>query len=116
MDVRPSLFIIRNDRGEYLCPVCGFAGYFRGDHFADKEGGVIGTGICPCCFYEPGFDDNPAASAGAKDTLLDSILSYRKAWTEQGMLWRGAPKVERPADWEPASQLARLLETAPFVS
>jgi hypothetical protein len=114
MDARPSLFIIQNNRGEYLCPICGFAGYFRGNHFADDEGGVIGSGICPCCFYEPGFDDNPLASAEAKDTLLESIQSYRKAWIEQGMPWRG--KAGRPAGWEPASQLARLLKTAPFLS
>lgn len=90
--------------------------YFHGNHFGDEEGGVIGTGICPCCFYEPGFDDNPAASAEANDKLLDSILSYRKAWIEQGMPWRGAPKAERPTDWEPALQLARLYKAAPFLA
>lgn len=115
MSFRASQFLVRNDQGEYLCPACGLPGYFDGQHFDDAIGGVIGTGICPCCFYEPGFDDDPMASADARPTLIWSVLSYRADWHANGSPWRGT-NVPPPDGWSAETQLALLFETAPFLA
>ena len=49
-----------NIRGEdgFLCPVCGWPGTFSGDSYDPRLGGLIGTGICACCHFEPGYDDD----------------------------------------------------------
>jgi len=74
--------------------------------------GRIGTGICCCCYFEPGFDDEPGNSPDAKSTVLDSILAYRRAWVDEGMPWR-CDIHERPEGWDPIKQLDRLLELLP---
>jgi hypothetical protein len=112
--LRASQFLINNDSGDYLCPVCGLAGYFAGQHFDDDIGGVIGTGICPCCFYEPGFDDDPLASGEAKDTIHASILSYRANWIASGMPWHGTNQ-HPPDGWCARVQLEQLFRPAPFL-
>ena len=109
----PLRFNARDESGQYLCPACGLAGYFEGYSF-DKRGGVIATGICPCCFYEPGFDDDTGASAGAKETVLESILDYRRRWIEAGMPWLGEPERFEPLPaWNPARQLEHLFVVEP---
>ena len=110
---RASEFLVKGASG-YLCPVCGLEGYFRGDHFDDEEGGCIGKGVCPCCFYEPGFDDNPSASSEALATIETSIKSYRQRWIARGKPWMGGDGGPRPFDWSAEAQLSRLFETAPF--
>ncbi len=109
-----TIFNIRSAAGKYLCPVCGFAGQFDGQQF-DHRGGVIGTGICASCFYEPGFDDDPAASASALDTVAGSILAFRDRWIADGMPWR-ATNLPRPDVWDAASQLRDLFTLAPFLA
>ena len=107
-------FNVTDPEGRLLCPACGFPDYAGRPAYDDKEG-LIGTTICPCCSWEPGFDDNPAASAAAQDTILGSLRAYRAAWnggdTPQ---WRGR-LAERPAQWCPKEQLERLFQTAPNV-
>lgn len=105
-------FNILDTEGRLLCPACGFPDYSNHPAY-DERGGVIGTTICPCCLWEPGYDDEPAASAAAKDTILESLRAYRAKW--RGVpAWRGR-KREKPSGWNGAAQLAKLFETAPFV-
>ena len=93
-----------------LCSSCGLPGYFTALAWDDQGRGVIGSGICPCCFYEPGFDDDPAASADAQPTVQASVLHYREKWIASGMPWRGKDDywLTKPVDWNPAQQLAAL--------
>jgi hypothetical protein len=112
----PATAYIIRDGAKYLCPVCGWPETFRGDHFDDEEGGCIAMGICDCCVYEPGFDDNPLASAAAKATIGESILAFRGAWLAEGAPWRGNGSRRAPPDgWSSERQLARLYELAPFL-
>jgi hypothetical protein len=108
-----SKLIIRDSENHVLCPVCGLAGVFGLNSF-DEHGGVIGTGICYCCLYEPGFDDDPLASAAAKNTFLDSIHVYRNAWLHEKMPWRGQPE-KLPENWDPQRQLGMLFEQAAWL-
>lgn len=114
MDVLPATaFLIRGDGG-FLCPVCGWAGTFTGDHFDDEEGGRIATGICFCCLFEPGFDDNPLASSDAMPTVGESIAACRTRWLDAGAPWL-SHIVPRPSGWDAERQLQRLFELAPFL-
>jgi hypothetical protein len=109
-----SPLAIQDKTGRFLCPVCGHAGTFDG-HCFDERGGVIGSGICPCCFYEPGFDDDPMASAKAKAMPLESIKHYRAEWIGEGMPWRSV-HAPRPASWNGPRQLADLVRIAPALA
>jgi hypothetical protein len=116
LKVLPATSFIVSDGAAFLCPVCGWAGTFLGNHFDDEEGGCIATGICDCCQYEPGFDDNPLASSAAKPTIGESIAAYRETWLRNGAPWRGkliGP--DPPAGWSSQAQLDRLFEIAPFL-
>jgi hypothetical protein len=96
--------------GRFLCPVCGHAGAFDG-HCFDERGGVIGSGICPFCIYEPGFDDDPMASANAKVTPIESIKAYRADWIAHGKPWR-SQNVPAPEGWDALHHLKALLNIA----
>lgn len=110
-DLSATRFNIKDSKGQYLCPVCGFAEFFKEPIYSNEEGGVIGAGICPSCFWEPGFDDNPHASANAHNTIIESIRSYRKNWNKK---WRGSA-IQKPTSWNVERQLSRLFELAPYV-
>ncbi|MCT7667304.1 hypothetical protein [Shinella kummerowiae] len=101
---------IRDKNGRLLCPACGFPGYAN-DVAYDEIGGLIGSAICPCCFWEPGFDDDQHASGVAKDTIIDSLRAYRAAWGRT-FHWRGRVAV-KPLAWDGEQQLADLFELAP---
>lgn len=79
--------------------------------YSNEEGGVISSGICPSCFWEPGFDDNEFASANALRTIIDSIRSYRNSWSRQ---WC-AEAESKPLNWNPELQLQTLYKIAPYV-
>jgi len=105
-------FNIRDENGQLLCPCCGFPGFANVEAY-DEHGGIIGTAICPCCLWEPGFDDVPAASADAKETVLESVCAYRAKWM-QNFNWRG--KLQRkPEEWSAKPQTEKLFELAPHV-
>jgi hypothetical protein len=106
------LYNIHDPAGGFLCPVCGFSGAFNGTSF-DEHGGVIGTGICPCCLFEPGFDDDPGASAHAKHTVTDSVASFREHWLAAGSPWSSIT-AQCPAAWNAEAQLAHLFQVAPY--
>ena len=107
-------FNIQSETGTFICPVCGFPNFSRLEAYDKEEGGKIGTTICPCCLWEPGFDDNQLASAEAKATILQSVLQYRANWQVTSE-WRGQKNL-RPEDWNPASQLDELFKRAPFLT
>lgn len=103
-------FNIRDKDGRLLCPACGFPGYANRPAY-DEYRGLIGRTICPCCLWEPGFDDEPLGSAAAKDTIIESLRDYRAAWAE-ARLWKGHAN-RKPSDWDGEQQLAHLLGLAP---
>lgn len=103
-------FNIRNEAGSLLCPACGYPGYTC-DPAYDENGGMIGTTICPCCLWEPGFDDNQHACASAKDTVIDSLRAHRAKWSALSA-WQGR-NIQKPQDWDGRQQLARLFDLAP---
>lgn len=105
-------FNIIDDQDRLLCPVCGFAGYSPVAAY-DKHRGLIGISICPCCLWEPGFDDEPSASANAKSNIGDSIKWYRERWMSAAQ-WQGKREL-MPVDWDAERQMAKLLEVAPQV-
>jgi hypothetical protein len=109
------MFDVINSQTPRLCPACGLPGYFTAEAWDADGKGVIGTGICPCCFYEPGFDDDPAASAEAQPTVRASILHYRAKWIAMGMPWRGNDDywLTKPAHWNPTAQLDALYDAEP---
>jgi hypothetical protein len=96
-------FNIRDAAGHLLCPACGFPNYAY-DEAYDERGGLIGITICPCCLWEPGFDDDAPASGEAKPTILGSLRAYRLKWRD-GPVWRGRDK---PPGWSGSAQLTRL--------
>jgi len=112
-DEDPRRFNIPTVEGDYLCPACGFPGYFDGTSY-DETGPLIATGICPCCSWEPGFDDDPGAS-GAPDSILDALRLFRRGWTSMGPAWMGDPK-EIPPGWDGKAQFERLMKIAPWLA
>lgn len=110
MDAR--LFNIRDGLGRLICPACGYPDYAAEPAY-DERHGLAGTTICPCCMWEPGFDDNASASARAEDTILASLRRYRSGLGEQAH-WAGRD-ADRPGGWNGAEQLGHLFEIAPQV-
>lgn len=108
----PLSFNVLNREGSLLCPVCGFPDFSNSPPYS-KNGGEIGTAICPCCLWEPGFDDCPAASARAKETIIASVKAYRSGWAATKQ-WQGN-RDRMPENFDSAGQLAKLLETAPIL-
>lgn len=105
-------FNVRDASGFLLCPACGFPGYARHPAYNEVRG-LIGICCCPCCLWEPGFDDDARASAAAQTTIIASLRAYRARWCDE-MPWRGKASA-RPANWDGQAQLARLFELAPHV-
>jgi hypothetical protein len=110
MDARQ--FNIRDGLGRLTCPACGYPNY-ASELAYDERQGLAGVTICPCCMWEPGFDDNPAASARAEGTIIASLRRYRSGWNGKAH-WSGRAS-ECPADWDGTEQLSRLFEIAPQV-
>jgi hypothetical protein len=71
---------------ENLCPVCGY----------EMQEPPSDYNICPSCGTEFGLHD-----------LNASIPELRSAWIETGPVWWSTTE-EKPADWNPFSQLALL--------
>lgn len=104
-------FNIRDEGGNLLCPCCGFRGFSRTPAY-DETGGLVGTTICPCCHWEPGFDDDAAASGTTADGILGSLKAHRGRHNPQSFKGRAD---ERPVDWDGDRQLAALFLLAPHV-
>lgn len=108
-----SQFNVRDRTGRLLCPACGYPDYYACVPAYDARGGLIGSAICPCCLWEPGFDDDPAAAAKAEDGIVASLQAYRAAWGS-ALRWRGR-MAEKPPGWDGEQQLAHLFELAPGI-
>ena len=105
-------FNVIDEAGRLLCPCCGWPDYVDKPAYT-HFGGVSGSGICACCLWEPGFDDDPLASADALSTPLQSVRKYRhKFWSNK--VWRGRQS-EKPEAWNPSAQIEALLKMAPYL-
>lgn len=105
-------FNVVDSAGRYLCPACGFP-QCTAEPAYDADGGLIGSFICACCLWEPGFDDNPAASSRAHPDILASLRGYRSAWKGIPM-WLGKSSL-MPPNWDAAKQLDDLFKLAPHI-
>ncbi|MGB0843887.1 MAG: hypothetical protein ACPGVN_03995 [Alphaproteobacteria bacterium] len=104
-------FNIRNSINKYMCPVCGYS-EFSGTPAYDSFGkGIIGTTICSCCLWQPGFDDEPSASGEAKSTVRETIIHYRSKW-EKLAEWQGIKSL-KPEGFSGKFQLKNLKLIAP---
>jgi hypothetical protein len=108
------MFNVANFDGNLLCPCCGMSDQFSTTIY-DSRGGMIGSGTCGACFWEPGFDDDPMASADAAPTILESLLAYRAKWTLEGCPWRGTAR-SQPDDWNADQKLQFLFSRAPHLA
>jgi hypothetical protein len=89
-------------------------GAFYGLSFG-PHGGIIGTGVCDCRLFEPGFDDDPSASGTQFALPAFTIAAYHGIWRADGMPWRGKGNPQ-PLGWSAALQLDHLRKTAPHLS
>lgn len=99
---------------KFVCPCCGYPEldcppYERmgpppwPDHGSPPyqvRYGFPSHDCCPCCGYEFGFDDDPAASATAS-----SFADYRANWIAAGCTW--FTPGGKPDGWSFAEQLRR---------
>lgn len=76
----------------FRCISCGFDGIHQPSY---TEDGIPSFEICPCCGFQPGFDD---LSEGV------SAEQYRKQWIEGGKQW-WSTLVPPPESWDPDVQL-----------
>lgn len=105
-------FNVVSPNGKLLCPACGFEGYSDEPAYFD-HGGRIGIAICPCCMWEPGFDDEPLASGDAEDTILKSLIAYRSRWWST-KVWQGQSDLT-PTPIDGQAQLLSLKALAPYL-
>jgi hypothetical protein len=109
----PFQFNVQAVDGAWLCPCCGFP-QDCGRPMYDEHGGDIGISICSACFWEPGFDDDPLASAKAMPTIMASLRAYRLAWAAGGYPWKSTT-IPIPQTWAPHATLAMLFRMAPHL-
>lgn len=109
-----SAFTVYDQARQLLCPCCGYPGYAPSPAYPEHDKpGLIGLTICPCCLWEPGFDDNPLATSQASASVHASLLNYRAAWAAT-CAWRSKAS-GRPADFDGTAQLERLRQVAPML-
>lgn len=104
-------FNVRSECGHYLCPVCGFCDLRKVPPYYPNGAGVTGSGICPCCLWDPGYSDCPHACQKAQPTVMQSITAYRTEWLRT-MAWRGKPE-RKPRRYNPLHQIHDLRMKAP---
>lgn len=112
-DLPDNSLNIAHAPGQFLCPVCGYPVFGPEPVYSESGEGIIGRGICPCCLWEPGFDDEPLASARAQPTVLASINFYRNRWMTLAQ-WQGQVAI-RPANYDGRAQLSALRDIAPWL-
>lgn len=95
----------------YICPCCGydkllFKPYEKDIAFPldnnlsipySKHLGEPSYGVCECCGYEYGNDDEPGTSDGL------TFFQFLKKWINNGCKWFNPTK--KPADWNLEKQL-----------
>ncbi len=103
-------FNIRDEAGRFVCQACGFAGWFKHETYGERRW-LAGRGICCCCLWEPGYDDQLAFTV---EDVLICLRRYRAKWIADGFPWQ-SHYVPKPRDWNPGEQLRRLGELAPWI-
>jgi hypothetical protein len=106
-------FNILDVEGRLMCPACGLPAAFLYPAY-DERGGIPGSGICSCCFWEPGFDDIRVEPDATALSTLDCLRLYRRGWSSFGPAWQGRAN-EIPPGWNGKAQLERLFALAPWV-
>lgn len=79
---------------KHTCPVCGYP-ELRETPRSKHSGGSYE--ICPSCGFQFGVTD---------DDQGFSYHQWRETWRDGGMKW--SSRRRRPANWNPAAQLARV--------
>ena len=85
----------------YTCQACGYP-LLSAPPLTE---GVGSLEICPCCFYQPGYDDEVLASG--RDL---SPRDWRERWVAQGTPW-GSTILGPPDHWDPLLQLRNVERT-----
>jgi hypothetical protein len=100
-------FNIRDEQGLLLCPACGYPAFCFAPAYFEHGGERLV--ICPCCMWEPGYDD---AYARSPADVLAALRAYRQDW--QGSARWASPN-DPPAYWNGQRQLSHLFDLAPNV-
>ncbi|GGE81919.1 hypothetical protein GCM10011404_13190 [Sphingomonas prati] len=100
-------FNIRDEQGLLLCPACGYPDFSYAPTYFDRGGERMV--ICPCCLWEPGYDDADAHTAA---DVLTALRNYRTGWSGSAS-WI-SPN-DPPCNWDGQRQLSHLFEVAPNV-
>lgn len=81
---------------KYICAVCGY------DQLDEPqwEGDAPSYEICPCCFFQAGFDDD-----GASEPV--TVEEYRKSWLRYKGTWANF-LTRRPENWNLREQLKNI--------
>ena len=82
---------------KFTCPVCGYP-YLNEPPRSPGGGGSLE--ICPCCWFEFGFDD---------DDRGFTYEQWRERWISEGKPWK-SPSRRPPPNWDADEQLRRLLD------
>jgi hypothetical protein len=82
----------------YTCQACGYPRLYT----PPFTHGVGSLEMCPCCFYQPGYDDVVLASG--RDL---SPPEWRERWVAQGVPWE-SKMVAPPDGWDPPLQLQNV--------
>ncbi|WP_375481772.1 hypothetical protein [uncultured Jatrophihabitans sp.] len=82
----------------YPCPVCGYSNLKEPPRL---PGGGGSYEICWSCGFEFGVTD---------DDNGYSYLQWRERWIASGMSWATEANHPRPKGWDPAAQLASLMD------
>ena len=80
----------------HKCPVCGYP-KLKEEPRTESTGGSFE--ICPSCGFQFGVTDDDAGFTYA---------TWREKWRDSGMRWSSSSK--RPKGWNPATQLAKVLQ------
>lgn len=88
------------DPKDRTCPVCGYPSLFEPPR---TVGGGASYEICPSCGFQFGVSDDD------EDITYET---WRGRWLADGMPWSSS-SIPRPADWDPAAQLATLTGREP---
>jgi hypothetical protein len=100
-------FNIFDQQGRLLCPACGYPAYSFAPAYLELGGERIS--ICPCCLWEPGYDD---ADAHTATDVLIALRGYREGWHGSA---KWASPSEPPSNWDGERQLSILFDVAPYV-
>jgi len=86
----------------FVCPVCGYDGLIE----PAWDGKNASDEICPSCGTQFGYHDASGGSAAGREAIYSR---RRNQWIEQGMPWHSLAAEPPPNNWDPGSQLQRVV-------